>query len=65
MTIQIPHPSVVLHSGDIALASGLAGEVRVDDLHGLFVGDTRVLSTYPQSMLPIASTVSRNGLPTT
>jgi len=37
---------VVLHSGDIALACGLAGEVRVDDMHGLFVGDTRVLSTY-------------------
>jgi len=46
MTVQIPHPSVVLHSGDIALACGLAGEVRVDDMHGLFVGDTRVLSTY-------------------
>jgi len=46
MTVQVPHPSVVLHGGGIALACGLAGEVRADDLHGLFVGDTRVLSTY-------------------
>jgi glycogen debranching enzyme len=46
MTVQIPHPSVVLHSGDIALACGLAGDVRVDEMHGLFVDDTRVLSTY-------------------
>jgi len=46
MTVQIPHPSVVLHSGDIALACGLSGEVRVDEMHGLFADDTRVLSTY-------------------
>ena len=46
MTVQIPHPSVVLHGDGIALACGLAGDVRADELHGLFVGDTRVLSSY-------------------
>jgi glycogen debranching enzyme len=46
MTIQIPHPTVVLHGDGIALACGLTGDIRADELHGLFVGDTRVLSTY-------------------
>ena len=46
MTVQVPHPTVVLHGNGIALACGLAGEVRADELHGLFVGDTRVLSSY-------------------
>ena len=46
MTVQIPHPSVVLHGDGIALACGLDGEVRADELHGMFVGDTRVLSSY-------------------
>ena len=46
MTVQIPHPTVVLHGDGIAMACGLAGDVRADELHGLFVADTRVLSTY-------------------
>jgi glycogen debranching enzyme len=46
MTVQIPHPSVVLHGDGIALACGLDGDVRADELHGMFVGDTRVLSSY-------------------
>ena len=50
MTVQIPHPTVVLHGEGIALACGLTGEVRADELHGLFVGDTRVLSTYRISL---------------
>ena len=50
MTVQIPHPTVVLHGDGIALACGLAGDVRADELHGLFVGDTRVLSSYRISL---------------
>lgn len=46
MTVQIPHPTVVLHGDGVAMACGLAGDVRADELHGLFVADTRVLSTY-------------------
>jgi glycogen debranching enzyme len=46
MTVQIPHPAVVLHGDGIALACGLEGDVRADELHGLFVEDTRVLSSY-------------------
>jgi glycogen debranching enzyme len=50
MTVQIPHPTVVLHGDGIALACGRAGDVRADELHGLFVGDTRVLSSYRISL---------------
>jgi glycogen debranching enzyme len=46
MTIQIPHPTVVLHGDGMALACGLEGDVRAEELHGLFVADTRVLSSY-------------------
>ncbi|MEP7202312.1 MAG: glycogen debranching N-terminal domain-containing protein [Ilumatobacteraceae bacterium] len=46
MTVQVTHPSVVLHGSGIALACGLDGDVRADELHGMFIGDTRVLSTY-------------------
>ncbi len=46
MTVQIPHPTVVLHGDGMAMACGLEGEVRADELHGLFVADTRVLSSY-------------------
>ncbi len=46
MTVQIPHPTVVLHGDGMALACGRSGEVRAEELHGLFVADTRVLSSY-------------------
>jgi glycogen debranching enzyme len=46
MTVQIPHPTVVLHGNGIALACGPVGDVRADELHGLFIADTRVLSSY-------------------
>jgi glycogen debranching enzyme len=46
MTVQIPHPTVVLHGDGIALACGPFGDVRADELHGLFIADTRVLSSY-------------------
>ncbi len=44
--IQVPHPIEVLYGRGVALACGLNGEVTADKLHGLFAGDTRVLSTY-------------------
>lgn len=46
MTVQTPHPTVVLHGDGVAMACGLEGDVRADELHGLFVADTRVLSSY-------------------
>jgi len=46
MTVQVPHPTVVLHGDGMAMACGPAGEVRAEELHGLFVADTRVLSSY-------------------
>lgn len=48
--IQVPHPIEVLHSGEVALACGLDGQIFSDQLHGLFAGDTRVLSTYRLSL---------------
>lgn len=44
--IQVVHPIEVLHAGGAVLACGLDGQMEADSLHGLFVGDTRVLSTY-------------------
>jgi glycogen debranching enzyme len=46
MTIQIPHPTVVLHGDGMAMACGREGEVCAEELHGLFVADTRVVSSY-------------------
>lgn len=46
MIRQVPHPVEILFGGGAALACAPNGELRADDLHGLFAGDTRVLSTY-------------------
>ncbi|HEX3090192.1 MAG TPA: glycogen debranching N-terminal domain-containing protein, partial [Ilumatobacteraceae bacterium] len=46
MTVEVPHPTVVLHGDGMAMACGLEGDVRAEELHGLFVADTRVLSSY-------------------
>jgi glycogen debranching enzyme len=43
---RVPHPIEVLYGGGSTLACGLDGQLRADELHGLFAGDTRVLSTY-------------------
>src|SRR5437588_8170280 len=43
---RVPHPYLVLWGSGLALSCGLEGEVQAEELHGLFAGDTRVLSTY-------------------
>lgn len=43
---RVSHPSMVLHHGSVALVCDAAGEVRAEELQGLFAGDTRVLSSY-------------------
>jgi glycogen debranching enzyme len=43
---RVPQLSLVLHAGEVALACGLDGQLLEHALHGLFAGDTRVLSTY-------------------
>ncbi|MEW6612576.1 MAG: glycogen debranching N-terminal domain-containing protein [Pseudomonadota bacterium] len=43
---RIPQPILVLHGGGVALACALDGQIQAGELHGLFAGDTRVLSTY-------------------
>lgn len=45
-TARVPQTSVILHSGEVALVCGLDGQLDTEALHGLFAGDTRVLSTY-------------------
>lgn len=45
-SVQIPHPIEILFGGGVALACSLEGEVRAEELHGLFAGDTRVLSSF-------------------
>lgn len=44
--IHIFRPAVVLHGSGVALISDLGGQIHAEDLHGLFAGDTRVISTY-------------------
>lgn len=44
--IKIPHPSEVLYGRGVSLACALDGEIAADQLHGMFAGDTRVLSSY-------------------
>jgi glycogen debranching enzyme len=44
--VRVPYPAVVLQGGGAALACGLDGQLLAEELHGLFAGDTRVLSTY-------------------
>lgn len=43
---MIPHPLEILYGAGTALACGQDGEIHAEELHGLFAGDTRVLSTY-------------------
>ena len=49
-TVRVPQPIMVLHGGGVALACGLDGQVRAEQLHGFFAGDTRLLSTYRLSV---------------
>jgi len=44
--IRVPHPVEILHAGNTALTCGLDGQIMANELHGYFVADTRVLSTY-------------------
>jgi hypothetical protein len=44
--VRVPHPIMVLHGGGSALACALNGQIHVDEQHGFFAGDTRMLSTY-------------------
>jgi glycogen debranching enzyme len=44
--VQVPHPIDVLYGYGTSFACGLDGQVLADKPHGLFAGDTRVLSTY-------------------
>jgi glycogen debranching enzyme len=46
MAQAILHPTEVLFGSGVGLSCALDGELRADELHGLFAGDTRVLSTY-------------------
>lgn len=43
---RVPAPYLVLWGSGVALSCGLDGQVLAEGLHGLFAGDTRVLSTY-------------------
>jgi glycogen debranching enzyme len=48
--ISVPHPIEILVGGGAAMACGLNAEVHADALHGLFAGDTRMLSTLRYSL---------------
>jgi glycogen debranching enzyme len=48
--VRVPHPIEILHGHGVALACGLDAELRADELHGLFAGDTRVLSTFRMTL---------------
>jgi glycogen debranching enzyme len=50
VTQAVAHPLEILFGGGAALTCGLDGELHADQLHGLFAGDTRVLSTYRLSV---------------
>src|SRR5438067_11039327 len=43
---RVPPPSLILWGSGVALSCSLEGQVLAEELHGLFAGDTRVLSTY-------------------
>ena len=43
---RVPHPYLILWGSGVALSCSPEGEVLAEELHGLFAGDTRVLSTY-------------------
>jgi glycogen debranching enzyme len=44
--VQVAQSNIVLHSGSLAFACGRDGQLYANERHGLFAGDTRVLSTY-------------------
>lgn len=46
MTPSVPQPLDILYGDGVGLACGLDGSLHAEELHGLFAGDTRVLSTY-------------------
>jgi glycogen debranching enzyme len=46
MILSVPHPLEILYGGGTSLCCAMNGEIRADQLHGFFAGDTRVLSTY-------------------
>jgi glycogen debranching enzyme len=50
MKPAIVHPILILCGGGVALACAIDGELHAEELHGLFAGDTRVLSTYKWSV---------------
>lgn len=54
--VHVAQATIVLHRGGLALACGRDGQLSADEQHGLFAGDTRVLSTYH---LGISGTVWR------
>src|SRR5947209_7547556 len=43
---RVPQPFLILWGSGVALSCSLDGQVLAEELHGLFAGDTRVLSTY-------------------
>jgi len=45
-SVHVPQSSVVLHRGGLAVACARDGQLYGEEQHGLFAGDTRVLSTY-------------------
>jgi glycogen debranching enzyme len=44
--VHVPQPIEVLHGGGVSLACDPDGQISAEQPHGLFAGDTRVLSTY-------------------
>jgi glycogen debranching enzyme len=42
----VVHPLEILYGGGVGLSCALDGTLRAEELHGLFAGDTRVLSTW-------------------
>lgn len=44
--VRIFQPRIVLHGSEVALVCDIDGQVHAERAHGLFAGDTRVLSTY-------------------
>jgi glycogen debranching enzyme len=46
MIRTVPHPLDILYGAGVGLVCGMDGEIHAEALHGLFAGDTRVLSTY-------------------
>ncbi len=43
---RVPYPYLILWGSGVALSCSLDGQILAEELHGLFAGDTRVLSTY-------------------